>query len=272
MQAFSEIIQDIYQALFLVSILTTLFWGTGLHQFYTYLKTFYSEDTWKLKGYTLLMWSLDSVQQVAIIRYGYRVFVRGAEENIIPQLFQSDWGELPLISLSADLVELIVQLFYVRRIWTLSNGSIPLLSIVLIFVVGQQVIFLRLFSEILIAATEILLATVIAVLLHFGYQGLGFKKINSIIDKLVRYTICSGAVTAISAIAALISISAFPKSTIHIVFGSLKAKMYMNAMLALLNSRSSIRARGKTKSETDINSTPGFNRNTISVPVDRCIL
>lgn len=110
-------------------------------------------------------------------------------------------------------------------------------------------IFLRLFSEIcqfiltprlgtelsvifntartmyaVIAVTEILLAIVIAVLLHFGYQGLGFKKFDSIIDKLVRYTICSGAVTAISAIAALVSISAFPKSTMHAVFGSLKAK------------------------------------------------
>lgn len=100
-----------------------------------------------------------------------------------------------------------------------------------------------------IAFTEILLAFVLVLLLRSRRSGL--KHSDTLLDKLVRYAISSGSVTALNATAATISISAFPDSFLHFLFGSLKAKckqayfytsflyvdknliVYANAMLAL---------------------------------------
>ena len=157
---------------------------------------------------------------------------------------------------------------------SVSNGNIPLLVVVSISVLGQQAISAYFIEEICkfiiapklgdylsilsivaratyatIAFTEILLAFVLVLLLRSRRSGL--KHSDTLLDKLVRYAISSGSVTALNATAATISISAFPDSFLHFLFGSLKAKckqayfytlfwyvdknliVYANAMLAL---------------------------------------
>ena len=72
------------------------------------------------------------------------------------------------------------------------------------------------------AFTEIFLAVALVVLLRSNR--VGFKQSDSVIDRLVLYTVSSGAATALNAIAAIVAAAAFPSSFMHLVFGSLSAK------------------------------------------------
>lgn len=72
------------------------------------------------------------------------------------------------------------------------------------------------------AAAEILLALILVLLLRSSR--VGYEKGDSVIDRLVLYTISSGGITAFNALAAMVAAFVSPKSFLHLVFGSLMVR------------------------------------------------
>ena len=73
-----------------------------------------------------------------------------------------------------------------------------------------------------VATTDILIAAVLVVLL--GSNRSAFKSTNSVLNRLIMYTIASGAVTALCAIATLVTAQVFPETFIYLTLDLMMAK------------------------------------------------
>lgn len=73
-----------------------------------------------------------------------------------------------------------------------------------------------------IAATDILIAAVLVALLRSKRSV--FKRTNSMLNKLIVYTISSGAVTALCSIATLVTTQLFPETFIYFTLDLMMAK------------------------------------------------
>ncbi|KAH0587161.1 hypothetical protein H2248_005970 [Termitomyces sp. 'cryptogamus'] len=77
----------------------------------------------------------------------------------------------------------------------------------------------------------------------------GFKKSDTMISKLILFTVSTGVLTSICAIASLISILVWPSTLIYAAFYFCLGRLYSNSVLATLNARQSIRELGEDNDE-----------------------
>ncbi|KAF9034035.1 hypothetical protein BJ165DRAFT_744186 [Panaeolus papilionaceus] len=80
------------------------------------------------------------------------------------------------------------------------------------------------------------------VLLYLLYRSrTGFKKTNSLIRVLMMYTVNTGMIVAVDAALGVIAYAAMPHNFIFLGFYLLSSKLYVNAYIAMLNARKSLR-------------------------------
>jgi len=99
------------------------------------------------------------------------------------------------------------------------------------------------------AAADLLIAATLCTILNFSRTG--FQKSNAMINKLIIFTVNTGLITSLCALASLISILAAPKTWIYVTFYYCLGRLYTNSLLATLNARSVIRGIGE-KSENSM--------------------
>jgi len=78
-------------------------------------------------------------------------------------------------------------------------------------------------------------------LCYFLLRGRQSLPSGKTIDKIVAYTIETGALTSICAVVALITFSTMQTTFIYVCFQEILPKLYTNSMLAMLNSRDALR-------------------------------
>jgi len=93
--------------------------------------------------------------------------------------------------------------------------------------------------NILAAAGDVLIAIVLCSMLQKSRTG--FKKSDTMINKLIIFTMNTGLLTSFCAVASLISILAAPNTFIYIAFFFNIGRLYSNTLMATLNARQSIR-------------------------------
>ncbi|KAI0790945.1 hypothetical protein C8Q75DRAFT_805820 [Abortiporus biennis] len=76
----------------------------------------------------------------------------------------------------------------------------------------------------------------------------GFTKTDTQLQKLMKYSIHTGALTSLIAVIALISYGSMPHNFVYIGVYTTLPKFYFNALLATLNARDSIRSAGQNSS------------------------
>ncbi|KAL5478324.1 hypothetical protein ACEPAI_2508 [Sanghuangporus weigelae] len=234
-------------------------WGVGCLQLYYYYDKFWATDPRWLKVYIFILWMVDAAQQALRVEVDYVFFVKGIVDptllSLLPKTF--GWG-----GVLVAVVDVMVQVLFVRRAWHLSNKSHILSAILFVFVLGQfaatmiysarlcgfsqlsqvkEVIHVELAMNCIMAFTETMLALVLIYLLWKGRSGI--KRTDSIVNRLITYTIGSGLVMALCMIAALIAAQSAPDSFIYLVVDESLPKLYFNCLLASLNSRESLRGR-----------------------------
>ncbi|PIL34942.1 hypothetical protein GSI_02729 [Ganoderma sinense ZZ0214-1] len=94
---------------------------------------------------------------------------------------------------------------------------------------------------------DIVIAAALTYYLH--YKRTGFKKTDSMIDRLIIYAINRGALTAMCQAGHMITIVGFPGHFIFFVFGLLDGKLYCNTLLATLNAQKSMSREENTVME-----------------------
>jgi len=178
----------------------------------------------------------------------------------------TDWGnpdQLQLIVWSllvevifTGLTALIVQGFLTMRIWRLSNRNIYITGTSVILIIGGFVTlivyvaralqFVTLSSlervkgesisvNVLGAAADLFIAGMLCSLLNVSRTG--FRRSDAIINRLILFTVNTGLLTSLCALASLISILAAPNTYIYIAFFFCLGRLYTNSLLASLNAR-----------------------------------
>ncbi|EGO27269.1 hypothetical protein SERLADRAFT_413740 [Serpula lacrymans var. lacrymans S7.9] len=159
---------------------------------------------------------------------------------------------------------LMVQSFLAMRIWRLSGKSWIATGAVMILVFGEfgcvlayvgKALELETFAQLgtlkdlsmtvnaVAAAGDVLIAAILCTLLQNSRTG--FRRSDTIINKLILFSINTGLLTSICAVASLISITAAPTTFIYIAFYFCLGRLYCNSLLATLNARKGIRGESR---------------------------
>lgn len=96
---------------------------------------------------------------------------------------------------------------------------------------------------------DVIIAVALSYYLHS--KRTGFKRTDSIINRLIIYAVNRGALTAICQASSAISLVAFPGHLFHFPFDLLSGKLYCNTLLATLNAQRAMRGDGHNVVEVD---------------------
>ncbi|KAK0490651.1 hypothetical protein IW261DRAFT_1555829 [Armillaria novae-zelandiae] len=100
------------------------------------------------------------------------------------------------------------------------------------------------------AVSDVLIAASLFYFLHRSRTG--FKKSDTMISKLILFSISTGLMTSICAVASLISILIWGKTLIYVAFYFSLGRLYSNSVLATLNARKSIRGLSEAGDTGDL--------------------
>ncbi|KAL4269496.1 DUF6534 domain-containing protein [Pleurotus pulmonarius] len=257
-------------------ILAAALYGVSTVQTFFYF-THYSRDPWYTQQIVLAVWVFDTLHQALITHTVYHYVISNYFNPIA--LGNMIWSIL-LEVLVNGFIGLIVQSYLMHRIWRLSGKKLWPLFLIGPFILGefvcslvftilslQMTTFAELTSlkglsmtvNVLAAAGDLLISICLVLMLH--KRRTGFKKSNTIISRLIIFTINTGLLTTMCAIASLISILVWDATLIYVTFFFCIGRFYANTLLATLNARSIIRNVGE---EVDTNSVPLSGRHASS--------
>ncbi|CAA7262222.1 unnamed protein product [Cyclocybe aegerita] len=231
----------------------TRLWGIGTAQTYSYHVN-YAKDP--------LFWRILTIGDLLT---SFKVYFYVIQNYFNPrQLDIMIWG-FGMQALFQDIGDLLVQCFFLMRIWLLGNKRLylvipPALFIAAKFGVGvawaikasqtdritvsqKQYNLLSEIANGAAAIANILLAGTILYLLHRSRSGI--RQSDNKITKIMIYTINTGAVTSIFSVLNVATAIALPDAFVYGVFYFCAGRLYLNTMLASLNARKSL-ARQKT--------------------------
>ncbi|KAG0699869.1 hypothetical protein DFH29DRAFT_990646, partial [Suillus ampliporus] len=256
-----------------VVVSATLYGVTCVQTWYYFSR--YPSDPWRIKLLVGTILLSDTIHQALITHTVYTYLV--TDFDIESDLGKLVWS-LSVEVLFNGFTGLMVQSFLTSRIYRLSNKSIIATALVLslviaefVIVVGEHVfsllkylstnvtikvyvakaVKLTTFTEVpelkplsmcvnaVAAAGDVLIAGFLTMLLQRSRTG--FRRSDTIINKLIMYTINTGLLTSICAIMSLISITLWPDTFIYVAFYFCLGRLYCNSLLATLNARKGIR-------------------------------
>ncbi|EJD07251.1 uncharacterized protein FOMMEDRAFT_100412 [Fomitiporia mediterranea MF3/22] len=217
----------------------------------------YRQDWLWMKIYVFNLWLLDTIHEAALVGAIYRYLITGFGD--VSRSIHLD-KLLVFALLVGGFVCLMVQLIYVMRIWKLSGKNFWLAGGVGILVVGQFTATLGYFGRAVQAETfldlqrsmlitrvvnavsavaDAAIAACLVILLHRNRSG--FKRSDTIINLLIAFAINTGLLTSLCAILGLIVGLVREDTLLFMFFYLLIVRLYMNSLLASLNSRNTLR-------------------------------
>jgi len=220
-------------------------------QIYMFYASF-PRDALHTKALVYGLFIIDTIS-IALATYsGYWIFVKNWGQNSVFTDLGWSWATIPA---SSGLVAFIVQTFFAYRIWIISKNWFMSLFIIILsgvacgfsFATAMEIGRLQTFTYARNRTPTIWISFAIAadffvcvtLVYYFLKVPTGFKVTNRIVIRLVRIAIETALVTIVAAVVKLFLI--FTKSdNMHLLICLLLARLYSNALLGALNSRSHI--------------------------------
>ncbi|KAJ7228989.1 hypothetical protein GGX14DRAFT_692836 [Mycena pura] len=267
-------------------------YGVSCVQTWYYFNRYGSTDIWYIKALVGLVFAFDSIHQALISHTVYWYII--TNYNNPEALSRLVWSIL-LEVLFNGLIGLIVQAFLTMRVWRMSNRNKALTAIVALLVVaefGCSVAFtvesmklgtwkelgelkgLSMTVNVLGAVSDFVIAVILVFYLRRSRTG--FKKSDTMITKLIVFSVSTGLLTSVCAIASLVSIIIWGQTLIYVAFYFSLGRLYFNSVLATLNARKDIRAFGDDPEDFSFSlqtlskarNMSGVKRPTISIKID----
>ncbi|KAF9483932.1 hypothetical protein BDN70DRAFT_873049 [Pholiota conissans] len=245
-------------------VAAAMLYGVSFVQAWYYFMK-YQQDVWYIKALVGSIWFFETVHQALISHTVYYYVVTNYNNpNVLDKIV---WSIL-LEVLFNGLIGLLVQGFLALRVWRLSGNNLPLTVVVGCLVLagfGCSVAFtaqsmqlqtwaqlerlkgLSMAVNLLGAITDVLITAALFVFLQRSRTG--FKKSDNMISKLIAFTVSTGLLTSVCAVASLISILASGHTLIYVAFYFSLGRLYSNSVLATLNARQIIRGLGENSDE-----------------------
>jgi hypothetical protein len=244
-----------YGAAFIGMVVAGVLHGVSCVQALYYYTT--QNDSWLTKHSVTAILIFDTVHQALITHTVYTYTV--TDWGNPTQLVKIVWSLLIEVIFTA-ITAFIVQGFLTLRVWRLSNnnkyitGSCVMLAAsgflnTLVYVAKglrlENLAELDLIKgeslavNILGAATDLLIAGTLCTI--FSLSRTGFHRTDVLINRLILFSVNTGLLTSLCALASLISILAAPNTFIYIAFFFCLGRLYTNSLLATLNARKMLR-------------------------------
>ncbi|KAJ7688394.1 hypothetical protein B0H17DRAFT_656365 [Mycena rosella] len=232
-------------------------YGVSCVQTWCYFNRYGSTDVWYIKALIGLVFVFDSIHQALISHtvYWYVITNYNHPEVLVNLVC------ILLEVLFNGLIGFVVQCFLTMRVWRLSSKNIPLTAVTASLVLanfGCSVAFtiqslqlstwdelhglkgLSMTVNVIGAVADFAIAMILVFYLRRSRTG--FKKSDTMISKLILFSVSTGLLTSICALASLVSILCWGNTLIYVAFYFSLGRLYSNSVLASLNGRKDIRA------------------------------
>ncbi|KAJ7036173.1 hypothetical protein C8F04DRAFT_1096362 [Mycena alexandri] len=236
-------------------IVSAVLYGISLLQCLFYF-TRYGRDPFYLKALVATTIFLDTMHLTFVVHTVYHY--------LIANYYKNDTLQVMLEALPTGLTAGLVQSFYAHRVWRMSHRNVVLTGLILILVLATSgasnslIIFttayilragtyekllkispLTISINALSSGADVLItATLCFMLYHTQPASL---ETETMVNRLILFTINTGLLTSLCAIASLVSLIISPKTLIYASFYFCIGRLYSNALLASLNARAVIR-------------------------------
>ncbi|KAF8067054.1 hypothetical protein FPV67DRAFT_1226533 [Lyophyllum atratum] len=235
-------------------VISAVLLGVSLVQTFFYYIS-YKEDPWILKSLVAATAVLDSVHLAFISHTVYHYLISNYDNPASLEVLV--WSVME--ALCTGVTGCLVQCFYLTRVYLLSNRSKLLTGSILLVVLSTAcmgtvwvILAMRLktyddlltISAITISinalstAADVVIAGSLCYMLHKARTG--FKKSDSMINRLMLFVVNTGVLTSCCAIASLVALIASPLTLIYAAFYFCIGRLYTNSFLATLNARKTI--------------------------------
>ncbi|KAI0072837.1 hypothetical protein K474DRAFT_1667331 [Panus rudis PR-1116 ss-1] len=244
-------------ALYVGNIVVALLCGVTSFQIYIYFSRGF-KDNFILKLTVVTLWVID-VLHVALISHAFYQYTVSNYGNLLA-LLKVQWGLTAQVVVT-DVSDALVRAVFAYRIYILSGKNLLVTALIVfaslvVFVAGlifsvrcaQVAQFLRFheiswliyFSLSAISVADVLISAAMCILL--GKQSGGAsQRTQSIVRRLMLYSINASALTSVFAIACLIAYATMPNNFVFLAIYVVIPKLYLNSLLAMLNSRKRLR-------------------------------
>ncbi|KAF8879397.1 hypothetical protein BD779DRAFT_1552186 [Infundibulicybe gibba] len=208
------------------SLLACTLYGLTTHQAYRYFRL-YQGDAWYLK-FLVRTSLLDTIHTIMIMHFCYFYLVLGYFNPI--QLEDGTWSV-------RTSVAMLNNIFYIWKVYICRHILCCLYQAVSAF---ARLDGLTLAALIINFVSDLIISGSIAYLLRL--RRTGNNGTDSIIDTLILYSINAGLLTGYENLPGYLI--CMPANLVYLAIQLLLSKLYANSMLAVLNSRYSLRDRG----------------------------
>ncbi|KAA1474698.1 hypothetical protein DENSPDRAFT_343194 [Dentipellis sp. KUC8613] len=233
-------------------------------QCYTYFQR-YPNDSIAYKTLVGSLWALEALHQGLVGHCVYFYDVRNYG-NLLVFLETPVWSLSIQVALGA-FVGAIVKGCFGLRVWKFSKHNIWVTAVIMLMTLAQlgfacaytvRAFHVRLIeasqlkvigttSLALGAATDIFTAASLSFFLH--QMRTGYAKSDSLINRLILYSVNTGFLTSAVSIAVLALYNTMPQNFIFMSFYFVLSKLYANSCLATLNTRRFVRGKGTDREE-----------------------
>ncbi|KAH9999633.1 hypothetical protein BJV74DRAFT_162596 [Russula compacta] len=228
----------------------------------------YPNDSRSYKLLVLGLWVLEAVHQAFVGHVAWFLIVKNFGSLLV--LVKPPVWTLSVQTVLGALVGLIVKICYGMRVWKFSKGNYFVTGFIIGMAVAQfatavvftirsfhlhvgQAIKIKYLGTIALSlgvATDIFTAASLSYFLH--KMRTGYQKSDTLINRLIIYSVNTGMVTSICSAAVLISYNVMPVNLIFISLYFILSKLYANSCLATLNTRRFVHGRGTDREEATI--------------------
>ncbi|KAL4264695.1 DUF6534 domain-containing protein [Pleurotus pulmonarius] len=243
-------------AAFLGNTAAAVFYGITSVQTYIFFKSS-EKDRRSFKALIFFLWILDTLHLALVTHALYFYMITNfsnTEAIVVPS-----WSILSQVYVTC-ISDLIVRGVFARRVWLLSGKKYFLVILITVFssltaIVGfvfasrafdlgsflafqsiSWMMYTALSSG--VAADVVIAVSLVTVLLR---SRTGFKRTDSLVNTLMLYTINTGLFTTLCTALCFITYAVWPAELIFMGFYFCLSTLYLNALLAALNARSSLR-------------------------------
>ncbi|KAI0311299.1 hypothetical protein OF83DRAFT_770714 [Amylostereum chailletii] len=247
-------------AMLIGDLISVTMYGLTTAQAYFYFQGKGRSDKPLVRLFVFFIWLLETVHAFLVGAYLFNSLI--VDAGNFPALLTTKISDDVVTQFTA-LIIVSVHLFYARRLWILSEKNVLLVSVVVILAVlnfGFEMAVMaltfkyRAFSEFhardtpyfvaalaLAAADDILIAASMTVILNRKRSG--WKSTDTLVNKIVLYSIATGAITSVFDILILVCYLAMPNNLVYLCMFNFINNLYANSLLAMLNARDSFNKR-----------------------------
>ncbi|RPD74668.1 hypothetical protein L226DRAFT_560784 [Lentinus tigrinus ALCF2SS1-7] len=252
--------ESFFGGLLIEVFIACILYGITTLQTFIYFQK-YQGDTRFLKLFVGGVWILETAHTAFCIQFVYAYLVSSFGD--FEYFGHINWG-IGITVFTEVILSTLVQLFYVRRVWIMSNKSKILTAALTIFTlarvafgIGSMVLSYTYTAWVpfraqtsatvtvsgglgAAALVDVLVALTLSFYLTRGRSS-QHKQSNSRVNLIMLYAVNSGAITATASILSVILYATQKQSLVFLGLVEIQGKLYANSFLGSLNARSHIR-------------------------------